>query len=199
KVNELKIKQELEIHFVKYLNEKEKTKKTISESIDHPVYFDFGELISSSINLAIEDSDGSSQKIREHLSTLKMRLHSYLSDERLSNPLLLAHKQDIVNGLAKYLAFILGDFCKIYQAGDDDVFTNYYKKQLAKSNVEQLKDKTVSQVTIVDMSLLPFEVLETVTGLIGRLVLEFVSRFSDKDRASLPIVLALEEAQNYIP
>lgn len=199
KVNEIKIKQELEIHFVKYLNQKEKAKKTISESIDHPIYFDFGDLISTSINLAIEDSEGSSQKIREHLSTLKMRLHSYLSDERLSNPLLLACKQNIVNGLAKYLAFILGDFCKIYQEEDDEVFTNYYKKQLAKGDLEQLEDKKVSQVTIIDMSLLPFEVLETVTGLIGRLILEFVSRFSEKDRASLPIVLALEEAQNYIP
>jgi len=199
KVNELKIKQELEIQFVKYLNQKEKAKKTISESIDHPIYFDFGDLISTSINLAIEDSEGSSQKIREHLSTLKMRLHSYLSDERLSNPLLLSCKQNIVNGLAKYLAFILGDFCKVYQEEDDEVFTNYYKKQLAKADLEQLEDKKVSQVTIIDMSLLPFEVLETVTGLIGRLILEFVSRFSEKDRASLPIVLALEEAQNYIP
>jgi DNA helicase HerA-like ATPase len=199
KVNELKIKQELENCFIEYLNQKEKAKKTISASIDHPIYFDFSELISTSLNLAVEGSEGSSQKIREHLSTLKMRLHSYLSDERLSNPLLLSSKEDIVNGLAKYLAFILGDFCKIYQEEDDDVFNHYYKKQLDKKDIEVLKDKEVSQITIIDMSLLPFEVLETVTGLIGRLILEFVSRFSDKERASLPIVLALEEAQNYIP
>jgi uncharacterized protein len=56
-----------------------------------------------------------------------------------------------------------------------------------------------SQVTIIDMSLLPFEVLETITGLIGRLILEFVSRFPESDRGKLPMVIALEEAQNYIP
>jgi len=49
------------------------------------------------------------------------------------------------------------------------------------------------------MSLLPFEVLETITGLIGRLVLDFASRFPEKDRGRLPVVIALEEAQNYIP
>jgi DNA helicase HerA-like ATPase len=199
KINEIKIKQELEAHFLDYLNQKEKAKKTISESIDHPIFFDFSDLITTSIKQAIDESEGSSQKIREHLSTLKMRLHSYLSDERLSKPLLLGSKHDIVNGLAKYLSFIIGDFCKIYQSKYNDVFTNYFKQQLARENIEKLDDKKVSQVTIIDLSLLPFEVLETVTGLLGRLILDFVSRFQDKDRASLPIVLALEEAQNYIP
>ncbi len=49
------------------------------------------------------------------------------------------------------------------------------------------------------MSLLPYEVLETITGLIGRLILDFVSRFPESDRGKLPLVIALEEAQNYIP
>ena len=49
------------------------------------------------------------------------------------------------------------------------------------------------------MSLLPFQVLETITGLIGRIILEFLSRFEKTDRGSMPVVIALEEAQNYIP
>jgi hypothetical protein len=49
------------------------------------------------------------------------------------------------------------------------------------------------------MSLLPFQVLETITGLIGRMILEFLSRFDKEERGSVPIVIALEEAQNYIP
>jgi uncharacterized protein len=199
KINEIKIKQQLEIHYLYYLNQKEKDKKTISESIDHPKYFDFAELISTSINLAIEDSEGSSQKIREHLSTLKMRLHSYLSDERISAPLLLGHKSEIENALAKFISFILGDYCKVYNTADTDLFSNFYKEQLAKENIEKLNDNKPSQVTIIDMSLLPFEVLETITGLIGRLILEFVSRFPESDRGKLPVVIALEEAQNYIP
>ena len=49
------------------------------------------------------------------------------------------------------------------------------------------------------MSLLPFQVLETITGLIGRMILEFLSRFDKKKRGSIPVVIAFEEAQNYIP
>lgn len=56
-----------------------------------------------------------------------------------------------------------------------------------------------SQITIIDMSLLPFQVLETITGLIGRIILEFLSRFDKDKRGSMPVVIALEEAQNYIP
>ena len=86
-----------------------------------------------------------------------------------------------------------------YDFSSDDAARLESLLPLARENIEKLDDKKVSQVTIIDLSLLPFEVLETVTGLLGRLILDFVSRFQDKDRASLPIVLALEEAQNYIP
>ncbi len=199
KIKEIKIKESLEGYYLKYLTQKEENKKTISESIDHPKYFDFSELITSSINQAIDDSEGSSQKIREHLSTLKMRLHSYLSDERISNPLLLSQKEDLENGLAKFIAFVVGDFCKVFKTSDADIFSGYHKKQLDKEDFEKLDSNNPSQVTIIDMSLLPFEVLETITGLIGRLILDFVSRFPESDRGKLPLVIALEEAQNYIP
>lgn len=57
-------------------------------------------------------------------------------------------------------------------------------------------------VVIIDLSLLAAEVLENVTALIGRLVLEFLQRLGEyggeKARGSLPVVLVLEEAQNYI-
>lgn len=199
KIKEIKIKEELEKAFIEYLSQKEKEKKTLSESVDHPIYFDFAKLINESINQAIDESEGSAQKMREHLSTLKMRLHSYLTDERISTPLMFDKKEDILNGLAKFISFILGDFCKVYQDADDDVFTEYYLKQTQKSDNENLDKTKPSQITIIDMSLLPFEVLETITGLIGRMILEFVSRFAEEDRGKLPIVIALEEAQNYIP
>jgi DNA helicase HerA-like ATPase len=121
-----------------------------------------------------------------------------LSDARISNPLMLNANEDIVQGLAKFLAFVLGDFCKIYQDVDKDIFSEYFSKQLSKNGTEQLSKDKPSQVTIIDMSLLPYEVLETITGLIGRLILEFVSRFNE-ERGKMPIAIVLEEAQNYIP
>ena len=199
KVAEMKIREQLDIELNKYFVLKEGEKTILSESVDYPVYFNFKELISDSIKLAIEEAEGSSQKLREHLSTLKMRLHSYLTDDRIASPLLLGQAEDIADGLAKFLAFVLGDFCKIYQKADFDLFSKYYQNQEEKKDLEKLNSDKASQITIIDMSLLPYEVLETITGLVGRLILDFVSRFPENDRGRLPIVIVLEEAQNYIP
>jgi hypothetical protein len=65
------------------------------------------------------------------------------------------------------------------------------------------KGSKAKNITIVDLSLLAGDVLENVTALIGRLILEFLQRASDKrisgiERGEFPVVLILEEAQNYI-
>ncbi|WP_051585107.1 ATP-binding protein [Chryseobacterium sp. UNC8MFCol] len=168
-------------------------------NIDLPIYFEFNSLISRFFDEAINEQENNGNRLREFVSTLRLRLQSYLSDERISQPLLLSHTDEITDALAKFISFILGDFCKVYKDSDTDAFTNFYKAQLVKKNTEKLVENKPSQITIIDMSLLPYEVLETITGLIGRLILEFVSRFLENDRGKLPIVIALEEAQNYIP
>lgn len=168
-------------------------------NIDLPIYFNFNDLIERFFDEAISENENSGNRLREFVSTLRLRLQSYLSDERISQPLLLTQTEEIKNALAKFISFILGDFCKVYKTEDVDLFSMFYKEQLEKEDVEKLTSDKPSQVTIIDMSLLPYEVLETITGLIGRLILEFVSRFPEGDRGKLPIVIALEEAQNYIP
>lgn len=141
---------------------------------------------------AIEQSEQSNNKLREYASTLKLRMQSYFNDERIASPLLLKHQEKIENGLAKFLAFVLGDFYKVFSREEDDLFSKYYKELLP-----TLKEGKTNQITIIDMSLLPYEVLETITGLVGRLILEFSSRI--EPRGSFPMVIVLEEAQNYIP
>ncbi len=178
------------------------TNKISSEerNIDLPIWFGFEKLINQYIDNAIDELEGTNNRIREFVSTLRLRLQSFLNDERIASPLLFNQTQEMENILAKFISFVLGDLCKIYQDTDKDMFSEYYKEQLKKENNEKLESSLASQVTIIDMSLLPFEVLETITGLIGRIILEFSSRFSDdKDRGKNPIVLVLEEAQNYIP
>lgn len=168
-------------------------------NIDLPIYFSFKELLEKFFDEAINENENSSNRLREFVSTLRLRLQSYLGDERISQPLLLNHTEEIKDALAKFISFILGDFCKVYKSTDIDLFTEFHKEQLTKTDFEKLVENKPSQITIIDMSLLPFEVLETITGLIGRLILEFVSRFPESDRGKLPMVIALEEAQNYIP
>ena len=177
--------------FNNYLDSGNMKKITLQKNIDTPIYFSFEKLLTKHFDEAIEQSEDSASKLREYASTLKLRIQSYFSDERIASPLLLKHKDKIENGLAKFMAFILGDFYKIFNEQDDDIFSKYYNKD---NNI--LKDKT-NQITIIDMSLLSYEVLETITGLIGRLILDFASRI--EDRGKFPLVLVLEEAQNYIP
>lgn len=130
---------------------------------------------------AIIEQENSGNKLREFVSTLRLRLQSYLGDERLCQPLMMYQTVEIENSLAKFIAFILGDFCKVYSQEDDDVFTLFYKNKTKADDLQK-----VNQVTIIDMSLLPFDVLETITGLIGRLILEFVSRFPKKNEEKCP-------------
>lgn len=200
-VETLKLQQTLNKEFTEYLSSKEESKIETSSSIDLPVHFNYKELITQFIDIAIEESEGSSQKLRENISTLKLRLHSFLTDDRISLPLLLkdielneSDKEDFL--LSKFLMFILGNFFNVPKDKLKCIFSDYF-------NTSETKKTKGNQITIIDLSLLPFEVLETITGLLGRLILEFASRINQADktkqRGDLPIVLVLEEAQNYIP
>jgi hypothetical protein len=188
---------ELENSYLEYSSSQNVEQIAIEKNIDLPIWFNFHDLIVRFFDEAINEQENSGNRLREFVSTLRLRLQSYLGDERISQPLLLNQTEEITNALAKFISFILGDFCKVYNSGDTDLFSKYYEDSIV-DKLENIPDKP-SQITIIDMSLLPYEVLETITGLIGRLILEFVSRFPESDRGKLPMVIALEEAQNYIP
>lgn len=177
----------------KYFQSLENNKSNASINVDLPIHYDFKEMILDHFNQAIEEQELSGNRIREFVSTLKLRLVSYMQDDRIADPLLLNSRDDIDNSLARFIAFILGDTCKVCDDFDDDLYSDYHQN---KKNIDTEKP---SQLTIIDMSLIPSEVLETITGLIGRIILEFVSKFEPKDRGKTPTVLVLEEAQNYIP
>lgn len=179
------------------LDEYQKTLVEVASSenrnIDIPLYYDFKLLLSSCFDYAIKESATSQDKLNEYVSTLKLRMQSFVDDIRLAQPLLLDNPKDIENVLVKFLAYILGDYCDVYtKDGDGKTIYDDYFGNSEGNNVN-------SQITIIDMSLLPFQVLETITGLIGRIILEFLSRFDKDKRGSMPVVIALEEAQNYIP
>lgn len=174
----------------------DKNVATTSENrnLDLPIFYNFSDLLSTYFDVAIREQETSSDRLTEYVSTLKMRMQSFKDDMRISCPLMMETVEDIENVLVKFISFLLGDYCKVYDTTDSDIYTEYIKN--VNVDVEQ---GTPSQITILDMSLLPSEVLETITGLVGRIVLEFVSRFKEEDRGTMPIVMVLEEAQNYIP
>ena len=112
----------------------------------------------------------------------------------MSIPLMLKNTEEInKNVLPQFLAFLLGDYNNVFSKETEEHFIKKY------NDTSTAYDKTRNnQVNIIDVSQLSFEVLETVTALLGRIILEFVSYFVPADRGKYPIVIVLEEAQNYI-
>lgn len=182
------------IFFIRKMEEENTFLQITSEqNIDMPIWFNYQELCTKFIDAAISQENTSNNRIAEFVSTLRLRMNSFLNDKRMAIPLMLkdneAANRDI---LCQFIAFLLGDFNRFFK-GDSGHF-------ICKYNNETFVHETnkTHQITIIDVSQLPFEVLETVTALLGRIILEFVSYFMPDNRGKYPIVIVLEEAQNYI-
>lgn len=184
----------LQVLLDKFIAEKNVASTSENRNLDLPIFYNFSDLLSMYFDVAIREQETSSDRLIEYVSTLKMRMQSFKDDMRIASPLMMNATEDIEEVLVKFIAFVLGDYCKVYKSSDTDLYTEYTKNIGDSKMVE-----STNQVVILDMSLLPSEVLEPITGLVGRIILEFVSRFKEADRGSMPIVMVLEEAQNYIP
>jgi len=180
---------------VRTMEQENQIETLISEqNIDMPTWFNYQELCSKFIDAAIAQESTGNNRIAEFVSTLRLRMRSFLNDKRMAIPLML--KDYNVNNkevLAQFIAFVLGDFNRFYKQEENKSFIKNYNDTAFCHDKER-----TSQITIVDVSQLPFEVLETVTALLGRLIIEFVSHFLPAQRGKFPIVIVLEEAQNYI-
>lgn len=62
-------------------------------------------------------------------------------------------------------------------------------------------DKAETNITIIDLSGIPFEVLSIVVSLISRLIFDFCfyHKLTKNNNQEIPFLLVLEEAHNYIP
>ena len=161
----------------------------VDSNIDIPKYFDFKKLISSDLDRALEELGENNLRNKDYLSGLKMRLSGFSSDLRKAEPLMFDSKE---YQLLNYLEYIFG-----IKITDSNNPFSLFKKRI-------IDNENKNQIIILDLSLLPFELLETITGLIGRLILEFTQRINKVEdyknrRGEYPIALILEEAQNYIP
>lgn len=171
------------------------------QNIDLPLYFDYKKLCTKFLDMAISQNDTSNSKINEFVSTLRLRMNSFLNDKRIAIPLMLKDSNEFNKDiLPQFLALIFGDYRKCFEGKDEDNFIKKYNEEFTKQYDSHSfnQAKNTNQITIVDISQLPYDVLEIITGLLGRIILEFVANFSPEQRGKYPIVIVLEEAQNYI-
>lgn len=170
-------------------------------SADSPTHFDKLKFRSRHIEQILRREESGGARARDFSGTMLLRIDRLLADRRFD--FLFGQVGEAIPNPAHALAAFLRDMLGIGAAAgadlsdDDDVPKErfpFYDRQRDEANDVD--------VVILDLSLLAAEVLENVTALIGRLVLEFLQRLGEYGgegtRGSLPVVLVLEEAQNYI-
>jgi DNA helicase HerA-like ATPase len=170
-------------------------------SADRPFYFGKTAFRYRHLETAMSRDQSNSARTRDNCSTMLTRIHRLLEDSRfefLFGPC-TEEWPAIEHGLATFLRDILG---LESGAGINLTDTEALPEGALPFYDRQRAGAAASNVVIVDLSLLASEVLENVTALIGRLIHEFLQRLSDPisgvGRGEFPVVLILEEAQNYI-
>ncbi len=188
------LKQQIKDNFNVVLSNELEEQILNEQNIDLPTWFDYHALCTKFIDAAIKQESSNNNRISEFISTLRLRMNSFLNDKRIAIPLMLKDDNSRnKNVLPSFLAFILGDFYRFatdFNSSKETFLHNYW----GDNNPRKINKS--SQISIIDISNLPFEVLESITALLGRIILEFVSHFDI--RGKYPIVIVLEEAQNYI-
>jgi hypothetical protein len=174
----------------------------VSSSADCPRHFSKQKFRDLHIENALSRDDVSMARARDNCSTMLMRIYRLLEDSRfefLFGPT-CAEWPPVEHSLATFMRDLLGtETCPKINLSDNQncpegllPFYDRHRRRATRSNV-----------VIIDLSLLASEVLENVTALVGRLIHEFLQRLTDQQvsgisRGGYPVVLVLEEAQNYV-
>jgi len=178
------------------------------KDVDMPTHFDRFYFRNSAIDDAIDESGSNANQIRSYCETMLQRIDRYFTDPRYD---FLFHNfsKDFGYSLATFIRLCLGrmENSKIDEinasAEESEKEFNFVSKYSAN---QKEKSKNNFQIIIFDLSLIPSDVLNNITALLGRLILEFSQRIEKTPeyvvkevRGKFPIVLILEEAHNYIP
>lgn len=170
-------------------------------SPDAPSYFDKAKFRNRHLEQVLRREESGGPRARDYTGTMLLRIDRLLSDKRFdflfgSTNEMMPNPEHV---LAAFIRDILGiGSCESVSLTDETLAPKtklpFYDRQRNK--------ESPSDLVILDLSLLAAEVLENVTALLGRLILEFLQRLGEQNgqykRGSLPVVLVLEEAQNYI-
>jgi DNA helicase HerA-like ATPase len=157
--------------------------------IDSPVYFSFDELVERVFRDELAREARANPNLRNWVGPLLMRLEQARQDPRYR---FLFKTPRFEDSLASFLRLIFGvnPSENFGVDGGKPPWQGSYETQFPAAPPQH-------NVTILDFSQLASDVLENVTALIARLILEFM-QFCPA-RGQYPVVLVLEEAHRYIP
>lgn len=173
----------------------------IGRSADAPSHFDKLKFRSRHIEQVLRREESGGARARDFSGTMLLRIDRLLADRRFD--FLFGAVGEAFPDPAHALATFLRDMLGIGAASETNLSSEADVPKGCLPFYDRQRDTgSAVDVVILDLSLLAAEVLENVTALIGRLILEFLQRLGEhggeQARGSLPVVLVLEEAQNYI-
>lgn len=169
-------------------------------SADAPSHFDKLKFRSRHIEQVLRREESGGARARDYSGTMLLRIDRLLADRRFD--FLFGPVEEKLPNPAHALAAFIRDILGLGASGGTLSNENDVPKERFPFYDRQRGGESSVDIVILDLSLLAAEVLENVTALIGRLILEFLQRLGEyggeQARGSLPVILVLEEAQNYI-
>ncbi len=176
----------------------------VEASADTPVFFRKEALRRDYLERVMRRQEAGAAKARDYCATMLMRMHRLYEDKRfdfLFGPV-GAQWPEPYRALSAFMRDIFG--LPPNEAGQLSSLEDVPAGLLPFYDRQRAKPPQSYNVVVIDLSLLAAEVLENVTALLGRLILEFLQRLGEESvsgvrRGDFPVVLVLEEAQNYIP
>jgi hypothetical protein len=160
---------------------------SVPVGVDSPAHFDFDEFVTTVFTDVLSREAGRNPSLRNYVGTLQLRLEQARQDPRYA---FLFRVPPFSHALASFLRLLFGLDPRKHFSDAPPPWKDSYEE----GNPHRTAPH---QITILDLSQLASEVLENVTALVGRLVLEFMQR--NPERGKFPVVLILEEAHHYIP
>lgn len=158
-----------------------------SSDFDAPAYYSLQDLADVFLPHRIALEAEREPRIENYMATLLMRLSRLLADGRYD---FLTRVDAHDAALSRFLRLLLGIDPLNAEVGELPPWANAYSDRMAEP------DRGHS-VTIVDLSLIAFDVLDNVAALLARLLFDFVQRI--EPRGCFPVLLVLEEAHRYVP
>lgn len=183
------IREELETIRTQLIADRDalRTDGSVPVGVDSPVHFDFDAFVSTIFADVLARESERNSNLRNYAGTLQLRLEQARQDPRYA---FLFQVPPFKQALASFLRLLFGLNPSRHFDTDRPPWADAYDAQYPDGAISH-------QITILDLSQLASEVLENVTALLGRLVLEFMQR--NPERGTFPVVLILEEAHHYIP
>ena len=177
------------------------TSSLSQRSADAPAYFDKVKFRERYIEQVLRREESGGARAREMAGTMLLRIDRLLADRRFD--FLFGPVGEPLPRPAHALAAFLRDMLGLGAAPSTELSNEEeVPRGLLPFYDRQRDGEGPMDIVILDLSSLAAEVLENVTALIGRLILEFLQRLGEYGgedaRGSLPVILVLEEAQNYI-